>query len=115
MARRRYRNGSDPLERGQFHETGIVRTTIIRDPLRNLPAGWGEFDAALLDGGRPSVPAFPLEVLPPLWRDWARDTAQAAAAPIDYVALALITAVGGMTGVGVPVQAGPGWQEPLVL
>jgi len=121
MARRRYRNGGDDLSGAPstFYETGPVRTTIIRGPLLDSATdkggGWGEFDAALLDGGRPSVPAFPLEVLPPLWRDWARDTGRAAGAPVDYVALSLITAVAGLAGAGVRVQAGPGWQEPLVL
>lgn len=77
--------------------------------------GWGEFDPAILDDGRPAVPAFPLEVLPAFWRAWARDTAQAAGAPVDYVALSLIAAVAGLCGVGVRVQPAPGWQEPLVL
>jgi hypothetical protein len=77
--------------------------------------GWGEFDPALLDDGRPAVPAFPLDVLPTFWRAWARDTAQAAGAPVDYVALSLIAAVAGLCGVGVRVQPSPGWQEPLVL
>lgn len=77
--------------------------------------GWGEFDPAILDDGRPAVPAFPLEVLPTFWRAWARDTAQAAGAPVDYVALSLIASVAGLCGVGVRVQSSPGWQEPLVL
>ena len=77
--------------------------------------GWGEFDPALLDDGRAAVPMFPLDVLPPFWRDWARDTAAAAGAPVDYVAMALLAAVAGLGGAGVRVQASPGWQEPLVL
>ena len=77
--------------------------------------GWGEFDPAFLDDGRAAVPAFPLEVLPPFWRDWARDTARAAGAPVDYVALSLIAGVAGVCGAGVQVRAAPGWREPLVL
>jgi Protein of unknown function (DUF3987) len=77
--------------------------------------GWGEFDAAFLDETRPSVPAFPLGVLPSFWWDWVRDTARAAAAPADYVALSLLAAVGGLCGAGVAVRVAPGWSEPLVL
>jgi hypothetical protein len=89
----------------------IARVGRAGDP----PGGWGECDPALIDDSRPPVPAFPLEVLPPAWRAWVRDTAHAAAAPVDYVALSLIAAVGGLCGAGVRVRAAPGWVEPLVL
>ena len=77
--------------------------------------GWGEVDGSLLDDRRAPVPAFPLEVLPSFWRDWVGRTAEAAGAPVDYVALSLIAAVAGLCGAGVRVQVAPGWQEPVVL
>src|SRR4051812_20400998 len=79
------------------------------------PSDWGEIDAAFLEGTRPAVPAFPLDLLSPLWRDWVRDTAHSTDAPVDYVALSLLAAVAGLGGGGAVVRIGPRWAEPLVL
>ncbi len=98
----------------------------IRRPLRYLPrdvgraswstpSEWGEIDGAFLDGTRLAVPAFLLELLSPFWRDWVRDTAQSADAPVDYVVLSLLAAVAGLGGAGAVVRIGPRWAEPLVL
>lgn len=40
---------------------------------------------ALLEETRAAVPAFPVDLLPPFWRDWVLDTANATGAPADYV------------------------------
>ncbi len=78
-------------------------------------AGWPEFDAGLLEEDRPFLPAFPVDVLPPPWREWVNDAAAEAGAPADYVAQALLAAVAGLAGAGVRVCVNPGWSEPLVL
>ncbi len=77
--------------------------------------GWGEIDTAFLDEVRPPVPAFPLDLLPPFWRDWILDTAGALGAPVDYVAQSVLAAVSGLCGAGASVRIGPRWVEPLVL
>ena len=79
------------------------------------PDDWGEIDAALLEEARLPVPAFPLDLLPPFWRDWARDTARSTGAAADYVVLSLLAAVAGLCGAGASVRIGPRWHEPLVL
>src|SRR5262245_17118640 len=79
------------------------------------PGGWGEVDTAFLDPARSPVPAFPLDLLPPFWRDWVRDTAGALGVPVDYVAQSLLAAVSGLCGAGASVRVGPRWAEPLVL
>lgn len=79
------------------------------------PDDWGEIDAALLEETRLPVPAFPLDLLPPFWRDWARDTARSTGAAADYVVQSLLAAVAGLTGAGASVRLGPRWYEPLVL
>lgn len=85
-------------------------------PLSSSPSGgWGEIDTAFLDPARVPVPAFPLDLLPPFWRDWVADTAGALSAPVDYVALSLLAAVSGLCGAGASVRVGPRWAEPLVL
>ncbi|TWS94460.1 DUF3987 domain-containing protein [Reyranella sp. CPCC 100927] len=63
----------------------------------------------------PDVPAFPAAVLPPLWRAWVEQTARTAGAPIDDVALALLTAMAGLIGNARRVSPVPGWGEPCVL
>jgi hypothetical protein len=79
------------------------------------PGDWGEIDAALLEEMRLPVPAFPLELLPPFWRDWVHDTARSTGAAADYVVLSLLAAVAGLCGAGARVRLGPRWHEPLVL
>src|SRR5690349_18616779 len=76
---------------------------------------WGEIDAALLEEERPPVPAFPLDLLPPFWRDWVADTTRSAGAAPDYVVQSLLAAVSGLGGGGVSVRIGPRWREPLIL
>src|SRR5262245_42090544 len=73
------------------------------------PGEWGEIDAAFLEGTRLAVPAFPLDLLPPFWRAWLGDTARAADAPVDYVALSLLAAVAGLGGAGAVVRVGARW------
>ena len=79
------------------------------------PDGWGDIDMALLEETRAAVPAFPVDLLPPFWRDWVLDTANASGAPADYVAQSLFGAVAGLCGAGVVARLGARWDEPLVL
>lgn len=79
------------------------------------PDDWGEIDAALFEETRLPVPAFPLDLLPPFWRDWTRDTARSTGAAADYVVLSLLAAVAGLCGAGAHVRVGPRWHESLVL
>src|SRR5688572_29747171 len=87
----------------------------VRSPSASPPDDWGEVDAALLEEMRLPVPAFPLELLPPFWRDWVHDTARSTGAAADYVVLSLLAAVAGLCGAGARVRLGPRWHEPLVL
>ena len=45
-------------------------------------ADWPEVDRSLLQDGRPSLPDFPLQALPPRWRAWVSETAHATGARI---------------------------------
>lgn len=83
-------------------------------PISSAP-GWGEVDPAVLDQARPSVPAFPLDVLPEFWRDWVDCTAHSATAPADYVVQSLLASVVALCGGGTTVRVTPSWSEPLVL
>ena len=78
-------------------------------------SGWSEIEGDLLDDRRVCVPAFPLELLPPPWRDWASDAARCADAPVDYVAQAVLAAIAGVCGPRVILSIAQGWSEPLLL
>ena len=93
------------------------RLTLASHHVRPRPSAeeWGEIDAAVLEELRLTVPAFPLELLPPFWRDWVADTAQSTGAAVDYVAQSLLAAVSGLGGAGIGVRIGPRWREPLIL
>ena len=55
-----------------------------RPTFAGAPAGWPTPDPNLLEDGRPVVPAFPRDAVPQPWREWVRDTADGAGAPVDY-------------------------------
>lgn len=78
-------------------------------------SGWSAIEGDLLDDRRVYVPTFPLELLPPPWRDWVSDAARSADAPVDYVAQAVLAAVAGASGPRVLLSIAPGWSEPLLL
>src|SRR5918993_1691286 len=84
-------------------------------PHLSRSSSWPEIEVDLLDDRRVCVPTFPLDVLPPPWRDWASDAARSADAPVDYVAQAVLAAVAGVGGSRVLLSIAPGWLEPLLL
>jgi len=73
---------------------------------------WGEPDMSVLHNGRRAAPAFPLDTLGEAWGEWIIDAADAAAAPVDYVALPLLAGASALIGNARWVQAAPGWSEP---
>ena len=72
-------------------------------------------DPGLLEEGRPKLPAFPLRVLPPRWREWVSDAAHWAGSSEDYVAQALLASVAGLCGQGVSARITEAWSEPVIL
>ncbi len=79
------------------------------------PAEWSPIEGDLLDERRAGVPAFPLELLPSPWREWAGAAARAADAPVDYVAQALLSTVAGVGSTGIRVHVTRDWVEKLRL
>lgn len=73
---------------------------------------WGEPDMNILRPARRSPPAFPIDLLGPKWARWMTDAADAAAAPVDYVALPLLASASALIGHARWAQATPGWKEP---
>ena len=82
---------------------------------RVLPEPWPAPDPLLLRRSRrPPVP-FPDKVLAPEWDRWIRDTAMAAGAPPDYVAMPLLSALAALVGNARVVSPWEGWKEPSIL
>ncbi len=76
------------------------------------PEPWGEPDMSVMRLARRAPPAFPLEVFGPEWARWITQAAEAAAAPVDYVALPLLASASALIGNARWAQATPGWKEP---
>src|SRR6266851_2816547 len=76
---------------------------------------WPETDPSLLEEGRPALPDFPLQWLPPWWRAWVSEAAHGAGAPVDYVVQALLASVAGVCGAGVVARITETWHEPMIL
>src|SRR5258708_16150836 len=86
-------------QRTKARREELVGTTAVTDSTPSAdPAPWPAIDGGLLatdapDGRRLAAPLFPIELLPPPWRDWTRAAARVAAAPVDYVAQAVLASV----------------------
>lgn len=80
-----------------------------------VDAAWDEPDLTLLGARRGDLPAFPVALLPPFWRDWCQDTAAGRGVAVDYVALPLLAAVASLLGGKRYISPVPAWVEPCVL
>lgn len=85
---------------------------------RVIPLRGEEWPPASLDLDseiRQAAPAFPLDMLGAFWADYARQTAAAVSAPVDYVATPLLATVGALLGnVRWPAAAAT-WAEPPII
>jgi hypothetical protein len=90
-------------------------SAVAELPVASAKDAWPETDPSLLEEGRPALPDFPLQSLPPWWRAWVSETAHGAGAPVDYVVQALLAAVAGVCGAGVLARITESWSEPLIL
>ncbi len=80
------------------------------------PRPWPIPDLALATASGPPVPAFPVaDVFPMGVAFWIQDAANAAGAPVDYVAGALLAAAGACIGNARWGQPKEGWAEPPVV
>ncbi|MEX1026420.1 MAG: YfjI family protein [Candidatus Paceibacterota bacterium] len=62
-----------------------------------------------------AVPAFPLDALPPVLRDWAATTAEATQTPADMSGLLSLAVCAASVAKRVEVEPRPGWFEPVNL
>ena len=77
---------------------------------------WPEPDQRYLRSELPEPPELPLdEVFSPRWAEWIRAAAEAKAAPVDYVASALLAVTGSVLGNARWPLVWEGWAEPPIL
>lgn len=69
-------------------------------------------DLRILSLHRRPPPALPVEVFGERWAIWLRAAAEAASAPVDYVAGPLLAAASAVIGNARWPQAHAGWREP---
>jgi hypothetical protein len=72
---------------------------------------WGDPDLDVLRQHRRPPATLPLDTLGQ-WGDWVADAANASAAPIDYVAMPLLSSASALIGNARWARAAPGWAEP---
>jgi hypothetical protein len=90
-------------------------SAVAELPAAKSQDAWPETDPSLLEEGRPALPDFPLQWLPPWWRAWVSEAAHGAGAPVDYVVQALLASVAGVCGAGVLARITETWHEPMIL
>ena len=76
---------------------------------------WQFPDLSLLGDGRRNPPEFPLPLLGDFWANWSVLGAKMASAPLDYVAVSLLTGVSTLIANARWPLAGAGWKEPPIL
>lgn len=79
------------------------------------PAGWPPLDVSMARDGREPPPLPIQDVFPPPWADWIALSAEAAGAPVDYVALPLLAAAGALIGNARWANPWGTWREPPAL
>ena len=85
---------------------------FVREAIKGAePEPWGEPDMGIIQARR-APPALPLEVFGEEWATWITSAADAAAAPVDYVALPLLASASALIGNARWAQAIHGWREP---
>jgi hypothetical protein len=111
MGEERLDNEVDPEElRKQFW--GDADTADTAKPNGAGAGDWGEPDMEVLRLHRRAPPRFPIEVFGDTWGPWLVNAADAAACPVDYVAMPLLAGVSTLIGHSRWPQATPGWSEP---
>ena len=76
---------------------------------------WPEPDMAVVAAHRAPPPTLPLEVFGPFWGSWITAAAAAKSAPPDFIAAALLPAVGALLVSKRRGSPWAGWNEPAVL
>jgi len=74
---------------------------------------WVEPDMTVIDNQKPP-PDFPLETLG-AWQNWVEVAAQGGSAPVDYVAVSLMSVLSSVIGNSRWVSPWSGWTEPTIL
>ena len=76
------------------------------------PEPWGTPDLTILTTERLPAPVLPADVLPPFWRQWTADAAEAAGAPVAFVVAALLAGAGSVIGNARWASPWQDWKEP---
>ncbi len=72
-------------------------------------------DLSVLREGRRPAPALPVDVFGPFWNAWIKASADAAGAPVDYVAAPLLATASAIIGNARWISPWRGWNEPPVM
>jgi hypothetical protein len=81
----------------------------------SLADAWPDPDMTTLVAGKRAAPIFPMEVLGERWGEWVTVSAESKSAPVDYVAMGLLTTIGALIGTTRLVSPWDGWTEPPVI
>ena len=103
-----------PDQDGSGENAHVAASTVPAAPTETK-GRWPQPDLSLLDERCAERPAFPDDVLPSFWQAWARHVACGTGAPVDYVALSLLTATSSLLGGIRHIAPLPSWREPFVL
>lgn len=90
---------------------------MLLDESNNPPSpitDWPPLDRSLLGEAQPSLPSFPLHLLPGRWRDWLEASSRAFGSA-DHLAHCLLGGVASVCGAGIRIAVAPHWREPLLL
>ena len=94
---------------------GEQRRTIKPVPVVSEDDPWDNPNLDLAGIERKAAPNFPVALLGPFWSQWCGFRAKGASAPIDFVAISLLSCTGGaIANVRWP-KAGSAWTEPPVI
>lgn len=92
--------------------TGVAPDQAAKPNRVDPNAAWDDPYLGVLELRRRRAPRFPIGVFGENWGQWLSDAADAAACPVDYVAMPLLSSASCLVGNARWPFAQPGWREP---
>jgi hypothetical protein len=105
-------------------QSGAERAPLIADlgdsivasvPMTGPADLWPDPDIAVLKEGRRDAPPLPIRIFGPHWSEWLTRAAEGSNSPLDYPAMALLSAGAALIGNARWVAPWENWREPCIL
>jgi hypothetical protein len=101
--------------RKRERERETAREAAASPPIQATVPEWPDPDWSILDDRRGELPALPVDVLTPAWREWLERASHGAGVRLEHTAIPLLGIASSLIGCSRRVCASRSWSEPMTL